>query len=122
MKKIVKFYKKIDPVNETWIALIMMPIERIAPSSRSANMIQEILKNALSSSNKKVKKIEKKLLEAMIPEISRGAEIQGLVVERNFNICVKNEIIQISDYTLVSDNETSVIDLYFKEYTEKINT
>ena|ERR1700734_1694545 len=122
MKKIVKFYKKIDPVNETWIALIMIPIERIAPSSRSANMIQENLKNALSSPIIKLKKIEKKLLEAMIPEINRGSEIQGLTVERNFNICVKNEIIQISGYSLASDNETNVIDLYFKEYTEKINT
>jgi hypothetical protein len=58
----------------------------------------------LGSNTKLIPKVENKLIKDMLPELVENNldEVLGLIIERNFNICIKNEIYQISDYALIS--------------------
>jgi len=124
--KIIKYFENIEGLNESWRATIIAPINRISFSPRSVPTLSQILKDILGSQTKKIKRNEKILIrdiaETISETINKESLLQNLTLERDFNIIIKNELIQISDFNIVNNiNESNQIDSYLDEFKLKSN-
>lgn len=111
--RIVKYYKRTN-LNE-YEGSIIVSINPFNFTIRSTKILENILNDLLITSKKILKKKEKSLIESI------SSSLKDIEIKRNFNI-VFNEFnyVPVSDYYLVLDNEKSNIDIYLKDYKDKI--
>jgi len=123
--KIIKYFENIDGLNESWRATIITPINRISFSPRSIPVLSQILIDILGSQTKKIKRNEKILIRDLVETISETVNkesfLQNLNLERNFNIIIKNELIQISDFKIINNIESDQIETYLEDFKLKSN-
>jgi predicted methyltransferase len=114
MKKtrILKYIKQINP--QEYNATIIIPLTPITFSSRSIKQLKEILIELLATQKKILKKKEKEIMEQII------SNMKELVLKRNFNILINDELIEITPMHEVLDNEQINIDNYYKDIVNRI--
>lgn len=114
MKKtrIIKFIKQIN--FQEYNANIIIPLTPISFSTRSAKHLKEILHELLSTQKKILKKKEKEIIEQI------NSNMKDIILKRNFNILINDELIEITLMHEVLDNEEINIENYLKDLINQI--
>jgi hypothetical protein len=114
MKKtrIIKFIKQIN--FQEYNANIIIPLKPISFSTRSAKHLKEILHELLATQKKILKKKEKEIMEQI------NSNMKDVVLKRNFNIIINDELIEITSMHEVLDNEEINMENYLKDLINRI--
>ena len=106
---------KVNNSNE-YYALIILPVKPNNFTLRSIKFLTEILYESFSTPKKILKKKEYEILDLITNNPSE------LIIKRNFNILMNDQLTNISEMEQISNDEKINIDNYLKDFKYKIIT
>jgi hypothetical protein len=96
--------------------MIIIPITPLNFTNHSIRFVKEILNESFSTPKKIIKKKENEIIEQITTSIN------VIEIYRNFNILISDQMINISETHLLSNDEKLNIENYLKDFKDKIKS